>query len=155
MMRRTLLLMAAVIMLAACSDEMKALFPKSLLGQPMSEYVHGEDALSEVNKLHGKAIDAVDGAVARYGAGEDAAEVWISRAQDGREARRQAGKMVHLMYENPKSPFKYRKRFDHEGIPVYPFDGMGKSHLVFFRGDLIYWVTVPPGQERQALAELF
>ncbi|GAB7021692.1 hypothetical protein [Salidesulfovibrio brasiliensis] len=154
MIRKSLILVALLLVVAACDDAMKRLFPETLLGQPMTEYVHGEDALAEVNKLHGKAIRAEDGAVARYGSGDEVSEIWISRAADGREARRQAGKMVHMMYENPKSPFQYRKRFDFEGVPVYPFVGMGKSHLVFFTGDLIYWVTVPAGDERQALSEI-
>lgn len=154
MMKKVVPVLLMLAVLSACSDEMRAHFPDTLAGMAMTEYVHGKKALEKVNKLHGKAIEAEDGAVAMYGSGVQAAEVWISRASDGREARRQAGQMVHMMYENSDSPFTYGKRFDFKGVPVYPFEGMGKSHLVFFRADLIYWVTVSKGMEEQALADL-
>lgn len=153
MIRKSLFIVLVMLTLVACQDEMRQYFPQTMAGMELSNYKSGSDAAEEMNRLHGKSIKAEAVAVARYGDG--AAEVWISRAKDGREARRQTGKMVHLMFENPKSPFSYMKRFEYEGVPVYPFTGMGKRHLVFFRGDLIYWVTASPEAAEQALADLF
>lgn len=157
MNRKWTVLLVLLMILAACSsaDAMRRYFPDSLTGLSLREYTHGQDALEKVNALHGKGIEADAAAVAVYGNEQSSAEVWISRAADERLARQLMGEMVHLMYENPKSPFRFEKRFDYQGIAVYPFAGMGKSHLVFSRGDLVYWVTVAHGQERAALGDLF
>lgn len=146
-----LLLLPTVVSAA----DLAGLFPEKVGDQQRIQLITGEEAQVEVDKLHGKALPAEESAVARYAAGGQGrpAEVWVSRVESEQEARRQTGQMVHLMYENPKSPFKNPRRIDHESIPVYRFEGMGQSHLIWFKGDLVYWVSAAPEKEKAMLRE--
>lgn len=118
------------------------------------QLVTGDAAQQEVDKLHGKALPAEESVVARYAVpGQKArpAEVWVSRVSSEKEARRQTGLMVHLMYENPRSPFKNPSRLNHGDTAVYRFEGMGQAHLIWYSGDLVYWISVKPGAEQTML----
>lgn len=118
------------------------------------QLVTGETAQDEVDKLHGKALVAEESVVARYAqAGGRPAEVWVSRVDSEKEARRQTGVMVHKMYENPNSPFKDPRRIDHNGRAVYRFVGMGQGHLIWFVEDQVWWVSVGPDGEQAMLDE--
>lgn len=151
---RKLLCLFAVLLLAACSSQtdMRSILPDIIGKYELKETVHNEQALLQINKLHGKAIEALDGVVGTYEGPGRPMRVWVSRATDDKEARRQLGEMVHLMYENPKSPFSWQKRMNFRHVPVYPFTGMEQVHLVFHQGDLVYWLSVNQGQEEEALA---
>ncbi|WP_147819642.1 hypothetical protein [Salidesulfovibrio onnuriiensis] len=151
---RKILYLVVVLALAACADNagLSSMLPKKIGEFALEKVVSGQDALLQINKLHGQAILARDGVVATYAGPGKPLMVWISRAGSEKEARRQAGEMVHRMYENPESPFTWRKRMDFNGVPVYPFAGMGQVHLIFYRADLVCWLSVHEGQEREALS---
>ncbi|QGY39616.1 hypothetical protein GM415_05610 [Pseudodesulfovibrio cashew] len=139
----------------AMAHNLASLLPKSAGDLSRVELVTGEAAQEAVDKLHGKHLPAQESAMARYarpGQSAHPAEVWVSRVESEQEARRQTGQMVHLMFENPKSPFKHPKRVDHNGIPVYRFEGMGMVHLIWYKGDHVWWVSAAPAAE-QALLE--
>lgn len=116
------------------------------------QLVLGAEAQAEVDKLHGKALSAEASAIGRYarmGAGDSVrpAEVWISRVESVKEAKRQTGLMVHKMYENPRSPFKNPRRIEHGSFDVYRFTGMGQVHLIWSKDDLVYWISAMPKDE--------
>ncbi len=131
---------------------MNLLLPETIGQYQLKTKFSGEQALLRINKLHGKTLHALDGVVGIYaGPGKDI-QIWISRADSAKEARRQAGEMVHRMFENAESPFIWRKRMDFKGVSVYPFIGMGQVHLIFHQGDLVYWLSVNKEQEQDALS---
>ena len=153
-MRR--LFLTALFLLLLCSPayagELAALFPETVGALPRVELIAGPDAQAEVDKLHGKALVAEASAIARYAIPDSRpAEVWVSRVSSEGEARRQTGLMVHKMYENPKSPFRNPGREDHNGLAVYRFDGMGQVHLIWFSGDLVWWVSCSPADKTSFL----
>ncbi|BCS88930.1 hypothetical protein PSDVSF_21720 [Pseudodesulfovibrio sediminis] len=111
------------------------------------QLVVGAEAQAEVDTLHGKALPAEASVIGRYarpGISKQPAEVWISRVRSEAEARRQTGLMVHKMFENPQSPFKHPRRIEANGLSVYRFTGMGQEHLIWSKGDLVYWISVAP-----------
>lgn len=149
-MRR--LFFTVLFLLLLCStaraDGLAGLLPEAVGDLPRVELVTGPDAQAEVDRLHGKALTAEESAIARYARpGARTAEVWVSRVSSETEARRQTGLMVHKMYENPKSPFRNPAREDHNGRAVYRFEGMGQVHLIWFSGDLVWWVSCDPGDK--------
>jgi len=159
-MRTLCMLLMAVFLLPmqAMGNDLSDLLPESVGRLIRVELVTGPDAQAEVDALHGKALVAEASAVARYGRMQDTtgrpAEVWVSRVSSEREARRQTGLMVHNIYENPRSPFKNPTRTDHDGIAVYRFTGMGQAHLIWFSGDLVWWVSTKPRHEADFLTAL-
>lgn len=150
-MQRMLYGFACVLFLATvsvASQDLTNLFPDAVGDLPRVKLLTGVEAQKAVDALHGKSLAAEASAVAYYGQTERPAEVWVSQVESSAEARRQTGLMVHLMYENPKSPFKNPRRIEHAGMGVYRFEGMGLSHLIWFKEDLIYWVSVKPSAEQ-------
>ena len=150
MMRKLLVVFVMVLMLPvrAVGGDLLDLLPEMASDLVRVQLVTGREAQAEVDSLHGKALVAEASAIGRYARpGERPAEVWVSRVSDEREARRQTGLMVHKMYENPRSPFKKPGRVDHAGRAVYRFTGMGRVHLIWFGGDLVWWVSADPGDE--------
>lgn len=134
----------------ALAQGLAELMPEHVGDLRRVELLTGQQAQDAVDKLHGKPLPAEASVVARYdGDGENGrpAEVWVSRVSSEKEARRQTGQMVHLMFENPHSPFKNPKRLTVNEVAVYRFEGMGKAHLIWFSQDLVYWVSVSPENE--------
>ncbi|MGE4422311.1 MAG: hypothetical protein AB7D39_08445 [Pseudodesulfovibrio sp.] len=148
-MRRACLILCCLFVLAAAvpalADDLSGLLPEAVAGLKRVQLITGAEAQAEVNRLHGKALQAEASAIARYAEGDKPpAEVWVSRVASEAEARRQTGLMVHKMFENPKSPFSNPKRLDHNGRAVYRFSGMGQTHLIWHSGDLVWWVSTAP-----------
>jgi hypothetical protein len=126
----------------ALAGELSGLLPETVAGLNRMQLITGTEAQAEVDRLHGKALQAEASAIARYAEGNGRpAEVWVSRVASDKEARRQTGLMVHKMFENPKSPFSDPRRLDHNGQAVYRFTGMGQVHLIWHSGDLVWWVS--------------
>ncbi|MUM77388.1 hypothetical protein GKC30_07065 [Pseudodesulfovibrio sp. F-1] len=151
----TLIVLAvALIPVLARADGLLPAMPETAGEMVRIELVTGPMAQAEVDELHGKALPAEESLVARY-ARTDAkgrpverlTEIWISRVSSPNEARRQTGQMVHMMYENPKSPFRDPVRIDHRGSPVYRFTGMGQAHLIWHTADLVYWISAAPADQ--------
>lgn len=141
-----------LLSVSASADDLSGLMPKAVGDMHRLELLTGQAAQDAVDKLHGKPLPAEASVMARYSAPEDVAsarpaEVWVSRVESKREARRQTGVMVHLMYENPRSPFKNPRRSDRNGIAVYRFEGMGQAHFIWHKNDLVWWVSVAADNE--------
>ncbi|ADU64201.1 MAG: hypothetical protein KUA35_03160 [Pseudodesulfovibrio sp.] len=158
-MKQMLALLLAVLLIPAMGWAGGTLptMPQTVADLVRIELVTGLAAQAEVDTLHGKPLPAEESLVARYarsGSADRPAEVWVSRVLSEAEARRQTGQMVHMMYENPKSPFKNPARLDHKGVAVYRFHGMGQVHLIWYSADLVYWVSAPP-TDQPAMLDAF
>jgi len=152
-----IILTALLLPLQVLADDMSGLMPESIGKFQRIELLVGQEAQDAVDKLHGKPLPAEASAVARYAEADSKqrpAEVWVSRVSSEKEARRQTGQMVHMMYENPRSPFKNPGRIEHAGNAIYRFEGMGQVHLIWFKGDLVWWVSVD-GANVQTMLEAF
>lgn len=154
MNRNSLVLM--LLLLAAPAHAFAAplaeLLPGAVGDLQRIQLVTGAEAQVEVDKLHGKPLPAEASVIARYArpssvARSRPAEVWISRVESESEARRQTGLMVHKMFDNPRSPFRNPGRIEHGSTNVYRFEGMGQVHLIWHAGDLVYWISVAPGDQ--------
>ncbi|MEZ7198466.1 hypothetical protein [Pseudodesulfovibrio karagichevae] len=158
-MRRACLTLCCVLVFAmavpALADDLSGLLPEAVGGLKRVRLVTGAEARAEVDRLHGKSLEAEASAIARYAEDDGRpAEVWVSRVASEAEARRQTGLMVHKMFENPKSPFRAPKRLDHDGLAVYRFTGMGQVHLIWHSGDLVWWVSAAPDEVQPFLDAL-
>jgi len=152
-----LLSMLLVTPLHAHAVELVHLLPDAVGEMRLIQRVDGAEAQAEVDRLHGKPLPAEASVIGRYArpaeVGKAApAEVWISRVASEAEARRQTGLMVHKMVENPNSPFSQPRRLDRGGVPVYRFEGMGRTHLIWFKDDLVYWISCRASDEEVLLA---
>lgn len=150
MIRYLSVLPILLVAVVAHASDLSELMPAKIGALDRIELVTGPDAQAEVDELHGKPLPALASVIGRYGvagAEKSSAEIWVSRVESEKEARRQTGVMVHKMYENPRSPFKNPKRLDHQGVAVYRFTGMGKVHLIWYTSDQVWWVSADPADE--------
>ena len=154
-----LFLFLIVVSAHAAGTPLEELLPESVVDLHRIQFITGAPAQVEVDKLHGKSLPAEASAIARYARSSSVArsrpaEVWISRVESEGEARRQTGLMVHKMFDNPRSPFRNPGRIDHGGVNVYRFEGMGQVHLIWYKEDLVYWVSAAPGDQAPFLDAL-
>ncbi|MGE4469998.1 MAG: hypothetical protein AB7D47_07695 [Desulfovibrio sp.] len=136
------------------APDVAGLLPAEVHDLERTEFLSGEAARRAVNKLHGKTIKVLDAAVATYGQGHPpAGQVWVSSASNAAEAREQLAVMVELMLRGP-SPFSPPQAERQSGVEVYRTHGLGMVHLMWSRGDLVWWVSALP-QHAEPFLEYF
>ncbi|MEF2143928.1 MAG: hypothetical protein V3573_00660 [Desulfovibrionaceae bacterium] len=153
-MKKLLCGMLLTVLLASCgsSPDLGSFLPGEVAGAAQSELVAGEAALKSIDKLHGKSIHAKDGAMAAYGEGHPpVVQVWVSRASNAAEAREQVAVMMDRMVSGKGSPFRNPSTTRRDGVDVYRVEGLGMAHLVWSRGDLVWWVSALPDVEGEAI----
>lgn len=133
-------------LLWGCSSPKRWSFPHKIDGYYLSQLTTGDKALAQVNRLHGKPIQALKGAIAIYGRGEKRAMVWVSLALSPQVALQQVGIMVEKMEEG--GPF-HDFSMDRMGcVLVHRFLGLGQEHYLFAHGASVFWISAPVGEGR-------
>jgi hypothetical protein len=123
--------------------------PMELVGQPLTSYVDGADALDAVAQLHGSTFPVTDAEIAVYGDG--LATIWRSGAPDATAAADQVERMRERI-AGGGSPFDAPHPV--RGLPgVYATFGMGQKHFFFSQSDSVWWVAVAPSLAGPALSE--
>ena len=156
-MKRFVLLVwvAVAVFMFACRGEPRALrdlFPEAIGKLRRIRLITGQEALDEIDRLHGKRIVVEEGAIGIYRSGSGPpVMVWISRAGTADISRQQTEVMVRKMTTSSGSPFHDPSRQECKGVTVYRFLGMGQVHYVFYRGDLAYWISASPGHAEKVL----
>ena len=116
-----------------------AWLPKTLAGLVLEQLVQGEEAVSEINSLHGKSFALVDGAAGSYGGGQ--VTLWVSQAQTTSSAEEILFAMRDRIAEGD-SPFTPLSESTRGQRTVYEAEGMGQIHYYFQSNDLVIWLAV-------------
>jgi hypothetical protein len=140
-LRNCLLCLLTALLCAGCGQAPHfPQFDAEIDGLKRLELVEGEEALKEINQLHGKTIQAKRGFIARYENGHEKATIWVSEAASQDAARDQVSVMLDKMKSNPRSPFLNYRTLDGQESPVVAFDGLGQTHYIFREGNWVYWI---------------
>jgi len=115
--------------------------PASLAGNPMVTSLRGAAALADVSRLHGKTIDAVDAAVARY---QNGATLWVSASPSALAASRLLWRMNRRM-ANGTQVFSAPRPQQIGGRSVFVTEGIGQIHYYYQSGARVIWLALPPG----------
>jgi hypothetical protein len=138
-------ILIAIIHISACSREpvsLTSLFPETIEGLKRVQLITGVQALKEINKLHGKEIGIIEGGIGIYQTNNGPKTmVWISRSKKANCARHQTEVMIKRMLLSSHSPFHHPAQRELQGITIYQFQGMGQIHYIFFRNDLVFWIS--------------
>ncbi len=147
-MRRIAGLVLGLVLLVACGSYTWS-FPNKIEGYRLVKLIKGKAALREINKLHGREIQAVKGAIAVYVKDGQRAMVWVSQAPSDRVAFRQVEVMMEKMEKG--SPF-YNFTMDKVGcLLVYHFLGLGQEHYLFAQDHSVFWISAPTGDGKAFL----
>ncbi len=131
-----------------------ATVPRTIAGLSLSEYLDGEQAIIQVEQLHGKGLGAgLDEAwLATYGTG-GAATLWVSRSVRLQDAEALMERMKTKIAAGT-SPFTHPQTMTAQGVEVQALDGMGQKHYYFRVGRDLYWLAIEPGLGDAGLREL-
>ena len=136
---------------AKISEVAAVSLPEEVAGLTLGRRIFGRQALSELSWMHGQEFQLNQGAVGKYGSGENAI-LYVAGTPFGF----MTGRMVTAMRdkiarsENPFTPLGERK----EGSRiVYELEGMGQRHYYFRSGNLVVWVAVDEAQADGVLGD--
>ena len=152
--RHGLVLLALALLLGACAAP--SAIPAAVGGLPRTHALEGNDALREVNRLHGKSIPARDGFVAHYERDGAVAMLYVSRAYLAPIARWQLSRMVERIRNgasNAEGQFSHLRTREQDGVTVYSVLGLGQVHYFYRSGATIVWLAADPPVARPALAD--
>jgi len=147
-------LAALVLLLASCGGAapLAESFPEKIGGKTLSELQTGQDALKRINMLHGKNIEAVDGAVAVYKGGAQPTVVFVTRAASADMAQKQTEAMLKGMFGNQNGHFSDPVTAEMDGLQVVRFKGLGQAHFIFQKGDASWWLSTDPASSGEMLS---
>ncbi|MDL1956088.1 MAG: hypothetical protein LWW95_03420 [Candidatus Desulfofervidus auxilii] len=133
-----------ILLFINCTQSKSPSFPKSLEQLCLIHLLKGQEAIAEVNRLHGKEIHVKNAWVAYYRGNGHEATIWISEAFNPKEAKSQTEIMMEKIRKNIKSPFSHFKLTKQKNLTIYTFWGLGKKHAVFYKKTMVYWITTTP-----------
>ncbi len=127
------------------------MLPASLAGLPLTVQVTGQEALTEIDRLHNQPIPSLGATIAGYGDGT--ATAWAASTWASFLAAQQVEDMTARIAEG-NSPFTFVETRDVAGIPVYVLTGMGQTHYYFQLDRRVIWLSISPPLAEQGLVEL-
>lgn len=128
------------------------LIPHELVELPLTHLITGQEALFEINQLHGKAFPLTAGAVGRYST-EDEAIIWVAEAADEAAAKEILLAMRDRISEG-NSPFTPTSELQTGNRTIYMLDGLGQKHFYFQSRNLIVWTAADTPLYERVVAQV-
>lgn len=127
--------------------------PGSLGDLKLAHASQGKEALEEINRLHGKDINAKAGYVAHYEKQGTAAMVYLAEASSTDQAARQIGQM-RARIQRGDTPFSGLKTLTADGTTLYSVLGQGQTHYFYRQEANVLWLAADAAVAKQSLAAL-
>lgn len=124
--------------------------PQMLAGGALVASVRGPAALQEIDRLHGKRIDAADALVARYAGG---ITVWISASPSSLKAAALLFQMNRRI-AGGSDVFAAPQTRQLSGRTVFTTTGLGQRHYYYQSGHTVIWLAAPAPLADDALQTL-
>jgi hypothetical protein len=128
------------------------MLPDQLAGLPLASTSTGQQAVAEINRMHGLNFPLLSGAVGRYG-GDGQATLWVSEAQSASLASQMLEDMAAKIAQG-SSPFKPADVRLDGGRKVYELEGLGQRHFYFQSRAFLVWLAVDSDLVERALGEV-
>lgn len=148
-----ILIFILAIAFPALAEGGKPPVPPALGGLKLAHYLKGEEALREIERLHGKKINVKEGYVAHYEKGESKAMLYISRVSSGSQAEGQVKRMAEGIRKGG-TPFYHLKESRRDGINLYSAIGLGQIHYFYRTGPKVVWLAADPPVASSALSSV-
>ncbi|HEX6268948.1 MAG TPA: hypothetical protein VFZ43_01820 [Anaerolineales bacterium] len=115
--------------------------PYSINGLQITAYRTGEEAIAEIENLHGKQFPISLGSIGVYGNHE--ITVWVAGAPSESIAS-QMTKTMEAKIAEGNSPFTPINEINDNDREVYVLEGMGQRHYYFQAKNLVIWLASDP-----------
>ncbi len=134
---------------SATADQKTSPAPTELAGYRLIGSVTGQEAIAQVNGLHGTDIDIVDAWIGQY---QQDGTVWVARAGSEVKAEELLDDMVRRI-DDGGSPFWGLTRQEFQGMPLYSVRDASQVHFFYQIDTKVVWLATPPGDEDAFLAK--
>lgn len=124
--------------------------PQTLADLPLANATYGPEAVTEINRLHGKDFPLTAGALGHYG--NDRATLWVSQFVSRAVAEQIVDAMRDKIAEG-RSPFEPVGSRQAGSRLIYELSGLGQQHFYFQANDLVIWLAVDQSLADQALSQ--
>lgn len=149
-----ILIFILAIAFPAFAEKGKPPVPPEIGGLKLAHYLKGEEALREIERLHGKKINVKEGYVAHYEGRESKAMLYISRASSGPQAKGQIKRMAERIRKGGTPFYHLKESALADGIDLYSAIGLGQVHYFYRTGNKVVWLAADPPVARSALSSL-
>lgn len=142
MPRRGVLVIVIIFLFGYCNQIAYGFnFDSTIQNLKLVKLITGDDAIEDVNRLHGTQINVVSAYIAYYEGEKDKATIWVSEASSQKHAQSQLDVMIQKMKNNPRSPFNHYRNLERKGFSIIAFDGIGQVHYVFRDNKWVFWIS--------------
>ena len=124
--------------------------PKTLGVLELAHALRGKEALTAIDRLHGKGLAGIDGYVAHYERNGFVAMLYVSRPASASMTGGQVEKMAAGIRAG-KTPFSHLKSSERNGTTVYSALGEGQIHYFYRRGADVVWIAADPSVAREVV----
>ena len=135
---------------SAAGNQASTPAPGELAGYYLVEAVAGPEAIDDIDRLHGTAIDIVDAWVGHY---QGDGGVWLAQAASEAKARQLLDDMVTNIQDGD-SPFYGLTPQEFQGMPVYAVRDARQVHYFYQQETQVMWVATPRGAEESFLLDV-
>ena len=138
----------AYLLVSAQADTLP--LPQALADLPLTKATYGHEAVTEINRLHGKAFPLAAGATGDYADGK--ATLWVSKFASPAVAQQIVDAMRNKIAEG-RSPFESTGTQQVGSRLIYELDGLGQKHFYYQSNDLVIWLAADPAIAGRALPQ--
>ncbi len=146
-----LLISLAGLLLAGCSTQNDYL-PQEFFGLKLAVLKDDKEAANFVNKLHLKSVAAAKNKIGFYEGEPGKAAIYLT-IYDNNDSARSAEKKMIVKMTKDKNFFVDGEFIVINDETVYVCFGMGQTHFIFVRDNVLFWVSVDNYFAKRFLAD--
>ena len=124
---------------------------ENIAGFQLTEKITGEEALAQINHLHGQSIDIEAGYILHYETESEIAIVWISKSKVKEDAERLFHEMNDIM--GGSQMYSNHTEIEVNGEKIQYVFGMNMDNYYYFVEDRVIWIALTTDQGEQFLEE--
>lgn len=134
----------ALLLLIACKHSTIPQFPPDIGDLKLTKVVSLDDALKEVDRIHGRKIELEKAVIAYYQGKYGQAVIWWAQSATESLAQDQMKKMIEKINTTKTTPYSNYKKFSWNGLTIHSYLGKGQAHYTYLDGKETYWISANP-----------
>lgn len=116
-------------------------------GFTLTEEISGEEALEQINYLHGKTVEIEEGYLLKYENGNETATVWISKSPTEEEASILFHQMNDIM--GGSKMFTNHTEVEIGGMSLQYVFGMNMENYYYYIDERVIWIAITGNDTKQ------
>ena len=124
---------------------------EDIAGFQLTEKITGEEALAQINHLHGQSIDIDAGYILHYETDNEMAIVWVSKSAVQEDAERLFHEMNDIM--GGSQMYSNHTEVEVNGEKIQYVFGMNMDNYYYYVEDRVIWIALTADRGEQFLEE--